>query len=36
MGELSPDFSNIDQSEINAIIGPLIKAGPAALIVVEP
>ena len=36
MGELSSDFSNIDQSEFMTIIGPLIKTGSAALAVVNP
>lgn len=36
MGELSSDFSNVDQSEFKAIIGPLVKAGSAALSVVNP
>ena len=36
MGELSSDFSNIDSSEFMTIIGPLVKAGSAALAVVNP
>ena len=36
MGDLSSDFTNIDSSEFMSIIRPLVKAGSAALVVVNP